>query len=261
MSINGMIFNLKKFAIHDGPGIRTSIFLKGCPLKCWWCHNPEGQMSRPEVFSVNNSSRKKETYGRNVTVNELINEIEKDRVFYEQSGGGVTFTGGEPMMQIDFLEIVLHECKKANINTAVDTCGYAPFGDFERILEDVDLFLYDLKIIDDKEHQKYTGASNKIILENLQKLSESGSQIIIRIALIPGITDGQENLDAIYETIKPLDNIKNISLLPYNILGEDKRERFNIRNNLGHLTATETEALVVLRKQFESYGYAVKVGG
>ena len=261
MSINGIIFDLKKFAIHDGPGIRTSVFFKGCPLNCWWCHNPEGQKLDKEFIFVNNFNQKTELFGRNITVRELMKEIEKDKVFYEQSGGGVTFTGGEPMMQIDFLEEILRECIKSKINTAVDTCGYAPFGDFEKISKYVDMFLYDLKIIDDKRHQKYTGVSNELILKNLEELSKTGVAIIIRIALIPGITDSQENLDAIYQIIRPLENIRKISFLPYNKLGEDKRQRFNIKNKLNHLLRQDSGNIARIRERFESYGYSVKIGG
>ena len=178
--MTGVIFDLKKFAVHDGPGIRTTVFFKGCPLKCRWCHNPEGR--HPELQAAFRGTRntgekstdttKDAMIGRTVSVQQLMREIKKDEIFYDQSGGGVTFSGGEPMMQIDFLFEILTACRKEGIATAVDTCGFTSYENFTRILPLVDLFLYDIKLIDDRTHKKYAGQSNRVILENLEKLSD-----------------------------------------------------------------------------------------
>jgi len=269
MTTKGTIFDVKKYAIHDGPGIRTTIFFKGCPLDCWWCHNPEGKKPEPETIIVKTdggdsnspASAKKEIFGRVATVDSVMEEIKKDVIFYDQSGGGVTFSGGEPMMQVDFLCTLLRECKKNGIRTAVDTSGYAPFEEFEKIYDLVDCFLYDLKLIDDEAHQEYTGVSNKLILANMRDLSVKGGKTEPRIAMIPGITDTEENLEALAGFLATLGNIRQVCLLPYNKLGEDKFTRFNIVNRLGCLRTQTKAEMDGKAKQFRSCGYRVRIGG
>lgn len=269
MCTSGTIFDLKKFAIHDGPGIRTTVFFKGCPLDCWWCHNPEGVGAEPEILTVRvvgdgtnpHLREKKEAVGRRVTVTEVMKEVEKDIVFYEQSGGGVTFSGGEPLMQGDFLVSLLQECKNKKIETAVDTSGYAPWKIFDRIADLVEIFLYDLKFIDDEEHKKYTSVSNEIILDNLSRLSQRNAKIIVRVPLIPGITDTEANIDAIAGFLEPLQGVHELDLLPYNKLSEDKFRRFNISSKTGRLPCQTNEELNEKVKLFESCGYKVEIGG
>lgn len=264
-----IISDIKKYAVHDGPGIRTTVFFKGCPLECWWCHNPECLNQGPEIFSVKHSRsdtkhqimEKVETIGRNVSVWEVLDEIKKDIIFYDQSGGGVTMSGGEPMMQIDFLEKLLKECGRLAIHRALDTSGYAPADDFKRIYDLVDLILFDLKIIDDNRHIDYTGVSNQRILENLSMLAKLGNKVNIRIPLIPGITDTGENIEAIIEFLDSIRNINNVSLLPYNRFGEDKRRRFGIENRLGKLETQNIDDVRARAKIFEKHGYRVKIGG
>jgi pyruvate formate lyase activating enzyme len=190
-----------------------------------------------------------------------MKEIKTDIPFYDQSGGGVTFSGGEPMAQIAFLEELLRFCREANIHTAVDTCGYAPPEYFERIYELTDLFLYDLKLIDDITHFMFTGESNKLILSNLLMLAEKGNKVNLRIPLIPGITDTKENLEAIAKFIKPLKSIRRISLLPYNRLGEDKIERLGLIRRKLLLSTQPTEIIEQWAQWFGSFGYEVKIGG
>jgi len=262
--ITGLIFDIKKYAIHDGPGIRTTVFLKGCPLECWWCHNPEGRSEHKETVTIKRgggAEARDEEIGRVITLSELMAEIEKDVVFYDQSGGGVTFSGGEPMVQIDFLAAALAACRDGNFTTAVDTCGYAPAVDFERIYDTVDLFLYDLKLIDDELHKKYTGVSNGPVLENLALLAGMGDKVRLRIPMVPGISDTESNLTGILDHISPLKNIKHISLLPYNKLSEDKTDRFGLVDKLGKLEVQDQEKLTKLAGLFEKQGYIVKVGG
>ncbi len=261
MDSTGIIFDLKKFAIHDGPGIRTTVFMKGCPLDCGWCHNPEGRKNDPEKILIRNRNSKEESFGREITAINLLKEIEKDRVFYEQSGGGVTFSGGEPMSQVEFLAEMLQLCKRNKISTAVDTSGYAPFEFFKKIYDLTDLFLYDLKIMDNDLHQHFTGVSNKLILDNLTKLADMGNKIIARIPVIPGVTDSKDNFDNIVKFLVPLKNITEICLLPYNKLGEDKRERFGLSNNLGKLSIQENEEMNRLADIFDSSRFRVKIKG
>jgi len=171
----GIIFDIKRYAINDGPGIRTTVFLKGCPLNCWWCHNPEGINLNIEKLNINKKINtkinQKEKIGYKINVKDLTNELLKDYIFYKESGGGVTFSGGEPLIQIDFLHSILLECKKNNIKTAIDTCGYSTIKKIDKIYDYVDLFLYDIKFIDEKQHLKYTGKSNEKILSNLKYLT------------------------------------------------------------------------------------------
>ncbi len=251
-NITGTIFDIKKYAIHDGPGIRTTVFLSGCPLDCLWCHNPEAR--NPDTTDPTGKTRK-------VSVAEVIDEIEKDRVFYDQSGGGATFSGGEPMSQIDFLEALLRSCRNSGISTAIDTCGHAPTADFERIYDVVDLFLYDLKIMDDVKHTEYTGESNRVILENLRFLTGKGKQVNIRVPLIPGMTDSDENLDDIRDFVSSLSNIIRISLLPYNQFGEDKRRRFAMSSRLDNLRPQSKSEVGDKANRFKSLGCEVKIGG
>ncbi len=180
MSNTGIIFDIKKYAIHDGPGIRTTIFFKGCSMVCQWCHNPESKNFGIEDFVVKDrvkKSTKHKMVGYEISVDDVMKIVEKDRVFYDESNGGVTFSGGEPLLQINFLLELLKRCKKSNIHTVVDTSGAASWKDFEKIRNYVDLFLYDLKLIDDDLHQKYTGVSNKRAHKNIMKIIIEGSNV------------------------------------------------------------------------------------
>ena len=173
--MKGLIFDIKRFSVNDGPGIRTTVFFKGCPLKCLWCHNPEGRSGNvQDVISSHMIGNKtfacSESIGREITINEVIDEIEKDRVFYEESNGGVTLSGGEPFFQFEFLAEILKNLKNKNLHIALDTTGYTNNENIIKIKEYVDIFLYDIKLMDDDLHIKYTGVSNNIILKNLKYL-------------------------------------------------------------------------------------------
>ncbi len=302
MLLEGVIFNIMKYSIHDGPGIRTTVFFKGCPLSCSWCHNPEGRktslqvvrfpnkcigcgkcvrvcptnaiyMEKGEIkFDINKCNQcgectklcyaaAMEIVGKAVTVNEVMKEIEKDYVFYEESGGGVTFSGGEPFAQPEFLKELLKSCKNKGIHTAVDTCGYVK----EDILLDnaplIDLFLYDIKIMDDKEHIKYTGVSNKIILENLKALTELDKRIFIRIPIIPGISDSDKNIDEISKFLLPLRNIEQINILPYHNIATEKYKRLGKEYSLEAVEIPSDEKMANIQRKLESQGFKVKIGG
>jgi pyruvate formate lyase activating enzyme len=256
----GHIFDIKKFALHDGPGIRTTIFLRGCPLSCWWCHNPESIRQIPK----NGNGLCEDsisTITKRYTTEEVYKIIMKDLVFYEESGGGVTFSGGEPLIQIDFLESILIQCRQNNISTTVDTCGYAPNASFQQIIKYTDLFLYDMKIFDYDLHKKYTGVSNDLIKLNLEYLNKSNANVIIRIPLIPGITDTEENLNSIANYLLKLKNINRIDLLPYNKLAEDKYRRLNQKSKLGILETQSENKLEEIKGLVESYGFETKLNG
>lgn len=264
-----LIFDVKKFAVHDGPGIRTSFFLMGCPLRCKWCQNPEGLEAvnfisyKPFKCTACGACRdvcahigddflidkeKCTNCGRCIsacvfgaracaakeyTPREVLAEALKDRIFFQNSNGGVTFSGGECMSSADFLAETLPLLKDHAIHTVIDTCGYADFSEFEKIMDFTDLFLYDIKKMDDLLHQEYTGVSNLLILENARRLVDHGKKIVIRIPLIPGYTDSRSDLMAIGDFIlNDLGNqIVRAELLPFNKLAATKYENNTIYRN------------------------------
>ncbi len=357
----GTIFNIQKFSVHDGPGIRTTVFFKGCPLRCKWCHNPEGQCLEQElvifdsrclgcgmcipvcpnralepVFTLSTDNKQSDTQiadetadkaanaarvitidtvgetksgdavhatdtkdtrgaedrpgavspivtdrqkctvcgkcaeicpaaaremaGKKVTSDWVINEILKDRIFYEQSGGGVTFSGGEPLMQPQFLCDLLLRCKDEGINTAVDTSGYAPFKVVEQVASLADIFLYDVKIMDPGKHAKYTGVSNELVLDNLSRLSQIHQLIIARMPIIPGMNDGEQNIRDTGKFLSKL-NIRQINILPYHNIGSDKYTRLGKAYCLKDVSQPDTEDMSKVKKQLEEFGLTVKIGG
>ncbi len=253
MSKTGIIFDIKKYAIHDGPGIRTTIFIKGCSMGCQWCHNPESKNFGIESFVVKDrlkQSTKNQTVGYDISVDEVMKIIKKDKIFYDESGGGVTFSGGEPLVQTNFLNELLKKCKYFDIHTVVDTSGEASWKDFKKIQKDVDLFLYDIKIINEELHKKYTGVSNKRVHHNLKKLIAGGSNIELRIPLIPNITDTHSNISDIIQFISSLSAIPKVILLAYNPLSRDKLDRFCLDNILSNLKIQSKRKLLDIKKQF-----------
>lgn len=284
-AIRGTVFDIERFAIHDGPGIRTTLFLKGCPLACWWCHNPESISPRPQLalfeekciacgrcFEVcPNGVHEKladgtrvlhrekceacglcvETcfaealvmQGRELTVEQAMGELRKDAPFYESSGGGVTLSGGEPLRQPVFSAAVLAACKAEGFATALDTCGYAPWEDYEKVLPFVDLVLYDFKLADAEAHRRYTGVPNELILENLGRIDGQGLPIEIRIPVIPGINDGRENMEETARILSRLSNLTGVVLLPYHGLGETKYPRVGRTYRLDGLVSPTRERM------------------
>lgn len=293
----GLIFDIKRYAIHDGPGIRTTVFFKGCPLSCWWCHNPEGIEFRRELMvwpnrcikcqtcmsacpnsaiSISNNSivterdkckvcgicaskcpaNAREIVGKTVSVDDVMHEVEKDREFYGETGG-LTVSGGEPFAQSVFLRVLLNRCKAVGIHTTVDTSGYVESKILTKISNMVDLFLYDLKIMDCKKHKQHTGVSNKPIIENLRILDRLGKQIIVRFPLIPRINNTEDNIASMCELLSELKNVECISILPYHRLGVDKAKR------LGRVVRVCTNPSDKLLNQtiklIQSFGLAVNV--
>ncbi|MBD3192587.1 MAG: glycyl-radical enzyme activating protein [Candidatus Heimdallarchaeota archaeon] len=272
MQKTGIIFDIKKFALHDGPGIRTTVFLKGCPLRCWWCHNPESHKLEPEKVlhpltsqspncqtsnSIDNTAE--EIIGRKVTVKEVIAEIEKDIIFYDQSSGGVTFSGGEPLMQIDFLKELLFECQQREIKTALDTSGYASLKIIQEIVDKVDLFLYDLKIIDSGKHEYYTGVSNQQILDNLKFLSKEEKKVVIRIPIIPTITATNENIKQLGDFISSLTFIPPVELLPFHQIAEKKYQELGLRNKVKDIVPPSKKEMKEIQQQLERFQLQVKI--
>jgi pyruvate formate lyase activating enzyme len=263
--VTGTIFDIKRYAIQDGPGIRTTVFLKGCPLNCWWCHNPEGicpDVETRERRAVNgNGESRPETIGRVVSVSELLAEIERDVIFHDQSGGGVSFSGGEPLMQPEFLREMLAACREREIHTAVDTSGYAEPEVFESVLDLVDLFLFDLKVMDEALHLEYTGVSNRCILENLRRLDEIGKNVILRFPVIPRLTLTSKNIAEMENFLKASRSLRRLSLLPYHGTAEGKYRRWGLTNPMAGVKSPSTEEMMELRARFEQLGLEVSIGG
>jgi pyruvate formate lyase activating enzyme len=240
-----IIFDIQRNSYVDGPGIRTTVFFKGCNLRCTWCHNPESQSPLPEMMQ--NAGMGTEC-GKRQAVGEVMKEICKDKAFYDASGGGVTFSGGECMLQIDFLEEILKRCKQAGIHTAVDTAGHVPFACFERILPYTDLFLYDIKCCDRDKHLTYTGVSNELILSNFKRLLKTNKPIWVRIPIIPTVNDTKEEMRKIKELLSG-DSIEKIELLPYHAMGEHKYAELGKEATSFPIPTEET--MTLLKKIFE----------
>ena len=219
--MKGIVFDIRRGVAKDGPGLRTSVFLKGCPLQCVWCHNPESQS--PEIERAVTTD---EVCGREMSVEEVMDEVRRDKVFYASSGGGVTITGGEPMMQGDFAFAIAFAAHEDGIHVAIDTSGFAPWAAFERMLSVVDLFLYDLKCMDAKRHRELTGVDNQAILENLRRLDDAGAKTWIRCPLAPGLNDSDEDLTALKAFTSRLRNMEKLEICPYHPLGLEKYAKF-----------------------------------
>ncbi len=270
---DGIIFDIQKFSIHDGPGIRTVVFLKGCPMRCSWCANPESQSKDPELMWLDSLCRhchkcenlcpqrglsetpeglKKidrsictacgicdencyatsmQLVGRYVSVSEVLREVLKDKPFYEQSGGGITLSGGEPLAQPNFAGKLLQESKRLGLHTTVETAGGVPWRNIESLAKYVDLFLYDIKSMDSETHKRYTGVPNESILNNAEKLSALGAKILVRVPLIPGINDSEENMRLTAEFAKRL-NAQGVEILEYHNLGAPKYKRLDMEYTL-----------------------------
>jgi pyruvate formate lyase activating enzyme len=272
-----VIFNIMRYSIHDGPGIRTTVFFKGCPLACKWCHNPESFEKKPQqVFNPqkcikcgrcgdnerydNCPAGARETLGYEITVPELMKEINKDLLFYEQSGGGVTFSGGEPFYQAEFLLEILSLCKKDYINTAIDTSGCCEKELILKAAETANYFLYDIKFIDSAKHEKYCGVSNSIILKNLECLAETKAKLLIRIPVIPGLNDSLEEMNGIFEYIKNFKNIETVNLLPYHNIHSDKYKRLGKDYELSDIPGNESPNMGEIKSLFNTK-FPTKIGG
>jgi pyruvate formate lyase activating enzyme len=301
-STRGTLFNIQRFSLHDGPGIRTTVFLKGCPLRCAWCHNPESQAAVPELIfregrciacgaCVENCpdaasaitggrvtldrsrcracgvcagvcyAEAREIVGRDWTVGEVMAEIVRDLAFFDQSGGGVTFSGGEPLYQPAFLGALLEACRAQEIHTAVDTSGLAPWETLEAIRPNVDLFLYDLKLMDDAKHRLYTGASNRQILSNLQALAERGAPVHVRVPIIPGVNDDPENIRLTGEFLASLPNLRGLTVLAYHQIGIEKYNSLGMSYSMESTRVPGDEMMAQIAHTLRGYGLPAAIGG
>jgi len=295
----GIVFDIKHYAINDGAGIRTTIFLKGCPLRCWWCHNPESQKPQPQIMFRENRCTNcgdclsvcpqnalsldgtllldrarcddcgecvetcvynaLELTGEEMTVAEVMSKIERDIPFYDQSGGGVTISGGEPLLQREFLLEILKTCKAWDIHTIVDTCGHVPWNALAEILPYTDSFFYDLKMMDSARHKTYTGVPNETILENLRRLAEADADILIRIPIIPGINDDEENLRASARFLASLPKRYDVELLGYHDIAKAKYEALGLIYRLPDTHPPSKESPETCANVFREEGLRVSI--
>ena len=280
--MKGIVFDIQRFCVNDGPGIRTTVFLKGCMLDCLWCHNPESKSPKPILmlndnkcigclecrticqnhkFSKDNIhliDREKcnlcgecvnkcvgalDICGKEMTINDIILIVLKDLQFYNNSGGGLTISGGEPLMQHEFIKELLKKAKENNLNTAIETCGYAKWDSILELVPYVDTFLWDVKETNDELHKKYTRVSNKLILENLYKLNKTEAKIILRCPIIPGYNDREDHFEAIGRMANELENVLEVHIEPYHPLGKDKCKQIGEEYLLGDLSFSDEKTI------------------
>lgn len=286
----GMIFNVQRFSLHDGPGLRSTVFMKGCPLNCAWCHNPESRSPRHEFVRLRHRCMHCErcseeelsnpvVFGRSaedvdacptgalqavgeiMEATALVQTLLRDRIFFDESGGGVTFSGGEPLMQAAFVADAMQCLQAEGVHTALDTCGFARWEELSAAASHATLILYDLKLMDDDRHKAATGVSNDVILQNLLSLTDHHDNIWIRIPVIPGVNDDEANMEATASFIRPLPGIRQVDLLPYHATGEPKFARVGQGYTLHGTTSPTPDLLVSLAEHFRVQGLHTTIGG
>jgi glycyl-radical enzyme activating protein len=256
LDTSGMIIKIERFAIHDGPGIRTIIFMKGCPLRCQWCSSPESQLLDEETFC----KPEKELVGRRISVREIMDAVLRDYQYYTASSGGITLSGGEPLYQPAFACEILKACKSEHIQTAIETSGFAPWEDWEKMLPILDLIYFDLKHSDPNVHRKLTGVDNHLILENLRKIVDLDVPVTIRIPLIPACNDFPHVLDGIASIMRSL-NLRAVQLLPYHKMGSNKYLWLGRRYAFSELKMHTDSQLAESLEFFTQRGFSAQIGG
>ncbi|HJV49670.1 MAG TPA: glycyl-radical enzyme activating protein [Geothrix sp.] len=286
----GRIFNIQRYSLQDGPGLRTTVFLKGCPLDCAWCHNPESQSPARELITQENrciacgsclqvcgpgedpSSRPeacveicptgaRQLLGHDVAVDELMDEVLRDQPFFDESGGGVTLSGGEPLLQPGFVKDMLAALRRRGVHTALDTCGLGRREDLLEAAARADLVLFDLKHMDEARHRAWTGAGNEAILANLEALGRAHGQIWIRVPVIPGVNDDLQNLEATARFVAGIPGVRRLDLLPYHSTGAAKFRRLGRRYLLDHVQPPTSERMAGLALLFRAHGIPATIGG
>lgn len=257
-NVKGRIFDIQKYSVHDGPGIRTIVFLKGCALRCRWCCNPESQSFEIQHMNTANGSK---LIGRDVTAGEVFEEVKKDFAYYRRSGGGLTLSGGEMLLQPDFASALLQLAKKHGINTAVESTGFAPFETVEKLLPYIDTYLLDVKHTNCAKHKEFTGKDNELILENAVKIAQLAKKCIVRVPTIPGFNDTPEEIREIARFAKNNMRIEEMNLLPYHRLGKDKYTGLDRDYLMGDVPPPTDEHMEMLKKVCEEEGMKAKIGG
>ena len=258
LDTKGRIFDIQKFSVHDGPGIRTIVFLKGCRLRCRWCCNPESQLYDIQTMRMNG---KLKVVGRDVTAGEVLDIVCKDRPYYRRSGGGMTLSGGEALCQPDFAHALFAGAKERGIDTAIESTGFAPYEDIARVLPYIDHFLMDIKHTDSDKHKLFTTQPNELILQNAQRIAENAHELIIRVPVIPGFNDTEREIGDIARFAASLPRVKQIHLLPYHRLGQDKYEWLGREYTLAEILPPPDERMQALKRVAEATGLYCQIGG
>lgn len=258
LNTKGRIFDIQRFSVHDGPGVRTIVFLKGCVLRCKWCCNPESQ--RYEIEQMTTAGKTK-TVGRDVTVAEVMEEILRDRVYYRRSGGGLTLSGGESLCQPQFAAALLRAAKEAGLNTAMESTAYAPIDTIRTLLPWLDHYLMDIKHTDPQKHKRFTGHENTLMLENARILAKEARHLVIRVPVIPTFNDTKEEIAAIASYVAEIMPGGEIHLLPYHRLGQDKYESLGRTYELAHLTPPTDLHMQELLEVASGFGLRAQIGG
>ena len=258
LNVTGRIFDIQKFSVHDGPGIRTIVFFKGCALRCRWCCNPESQKSEIQTMIENS---KEKTVGRDVSVEEVLKIVKQDMPYYRRSGGGLTLSGGEMLCQSEFAYALLRSAKESAINTAVETTGFAKWETIEKLLPYIDTVLMDIKHTDAIKHKEFTTQSNQLILENAKKIAENAKKLIIRVPVIPTFNDTESEIASIAKFASSLKGVDEINLLPYHSFGRDKYEGLGRQYMMGDLPSPTDQHMQKLKAVAEAYGLKCQIGG
>ena len=257
-NVRGRIFDIQRFSTHDGPGVRTIVFLKGCPLRCRWCCNPESQNYEVQLMT---QKGKVKTTGYDVTVQEVMEEVMRDRPYYRRSNGGLTLSGGECTWQPDFAVALLKAAHENGINTAIETTAFADWSVIERFIPEVDVFLMDIKHTNSAKHKEFTTKPNELILQNAGKIAEKAKRLIIRVPVIPGFNDTAEEIGEIAKFTASLPNVNEIHLLPYHRMGKDKYDGLGRPYLMGDVPSPTNEKMQELSEICKSYGLTTHLGG
>ncbi|MCI6733988.1 MAG: glycyl-radical enzyme activating protein [Clostridia bacterium] len=258
LDVKGRIFDIQRYSIHDGGGIRTIVFLKGCPLRCRWCCNPEGQHYNVEKMTLGG---KEKIVGQDVTVGEIIDIIERDRIYYRRSGGGLTLSGGESLTQPDFAVALLKTSKERGINTAMESTGFADFSVISRYLPYLDLYLMDIKHMNSAKHKEFTSQPNELILENARKITDAGTRLIVRTPVIPTFNATKEEIGEIAKFASSLKGVTQMHILPYHRIGTDKYKGLGRDYSLTGIEPPSKELMNELLEVVNSYGLKGQIGG
>lgn len=258
LDVKGRIFDIQRYSIHDGGGIRTIVFLKGCPLRCKWCCNPEGQHYNVEKMTLGG---KEKIVGQDVTVGEIIDIVERDRIYYRRSGGGLTLSGGESLTQPDFAVALLKTAKERGINTAMESTGFADFSVISRYLPYLDLYLMDIKHMNSAKHKEFTSQPNELILENARKITDAGARLIVRTPVIPTFNATKEEIGEIAKFASSLKGVTQMHILPYHRIGTDKYKGLNRDYSLTGIEPPSKELMNELLEVVNSYGLKGQIGG
>lgn len=258
LDVKGRIFDIQRYSIHDGGGIRTIVFLKGCPLRCKWCCNPEGQHYNVEKMTLGG---KEKIVGQDVTVGEIIDIVERDRIYYRRSGGGLTLSGGESLTQPDFAVALLKTAKERGINTAMESTGFADFSVISRYLPYLDLYLMDIKHMNSSKHKEFTSQPNELILENAKKITDAGARLIVRTPVIPTFNATKEEIGEIAKFASSLKGVTQMHILPYHRIGTDKYKGLNRDYSLTGIEPPSKELMNELLEVVNSYGLKGQIGG